>query len=459
MKGNARSVDTGSSSILDNLGVMGVSFQTAGIEVREKLTKSITTEILSKFKEQNTREGTPPEFVLLATCNRSEIYYFSGPSLGSETKEKLGDLLRASGVEEDSQIYHHLGKAAIVHLFEVSLGLGSLVIGETQILSQVRECWRISEESGLSGPIISKLFSKAYENARKFREANQDFSQGQNKSISHLALELIEHFSSKQRPNLLLVGSGKMIRLALQSIRRSKIGRLIVATKRKQVEGIDADLFVDVSEIGQIITKEKIDVVLTATSSLDGYILGLDNFAHASSLLSALLIVDIAVPRNVDPLVSTIGNVKLLDLDDLTEFVRQKKSEESEVVFRSRESIIPAADDFVMWMIQRFEINPPMVALRRKMEAIRLEEFQNALSRVPDLTDAEKEVMEKMSERLVRRLLHEPDNRLNQTVREYQLAKAIQYAQSIKDLFVPLEPTTDKPTEKKSQNSKISRQN
>ena len=191
---------------------------------------------------------------LLSTCNRIEIYYLNA---NFELSRALKDLFRTQQFQETFQIYHYVGIVAIKHLFEVAAGLDSLGLGEAQILSQVKESSKRSEEKGLSGPIISKLFSKAYENGRKLREENPEFALGLNKSVSHAVLELIASRFPLKKPNILLVGSGKMIRLAANSIDKTAVGSVVVASRKSQLDGIKADLTIQLSDIGRTIKNRK----------------------------------------------------------------------------------------------------------------------------------------------------------------------------------------------------------
>ena len=239
---------------LRKIGIVGVSFKTAPIAVREKLASNLRIENLEELKNRLAESGCD-EIALLSTCNRTEIYYFLGAN--SKFSETLKDLFRKQESQATFQIYHYVGIAAINHMFEVAAGLDSLVLGEAQILSQVKESGKRSEEKGLSGPIISKLFSKAFENGRKLREENPEFAHGLNKSVSRAVLELISSLFPMKKPNILLVGSGKMIRLAANSIDKTAVGTVVVASRKSQLDGIKADLTVQLSDIGRTIGEQK----------------------------------------------------------------------------------------------------------------------------------------------------------------------------------------------------------
>ena len=417
------------SFTISQIGVVGINFKTAPIAVREYLAKNITLERIAKSQDLADYES-----VLLSTCNRLEIYYREGT--GKLAKSIIA-LFQQIPLKEQFRFYQYEGTTAVAHLFDVAVGLDSLVIGEAQILSQVREAARSSGK--LCGPILSKMFMRAYECGKKLREENPEFSNGMKNSVSLHVLDLVtKRFEPlKKKPNLLLVGSGKMVRLAIASIDRSKLGTVDVAARRHILNGLEADSIVPLSGIGETIRRHKIDVVITATTAQE-HILRAEDLGD---LPQDLLILDISVPRNVDPRVSKLPSVTLLNLDDLKETTLDLQDHSS--FPKLRNSISLHVNDYVNWLKEYDEITPLLSALRKKVEAIREEEVQNALSRLPDLTVEQRLVMEKMTERIMRRFLHEPTEKLKQLAREYDGEKARQYTETLRELFSAVELEED----------------
>ncbi|HKW04169.1 MAG TPA: hypothetical protein VJN71_02605, partial [Nitrososphaerales archaeon] len=204
--------ETGVSSLGIRIGMIGTNFKIAQISAREQLARKITLEKLLRLR-LDEMEGGPTEIVLLSTCNRIEVYY------ASEEMEKTADILSACFTlpqstkrsEENFGTYEYSDGRAIEHLFEVAAGLDSLVIGEAQILAQVREASKIANERGLCGPLLAKLFSKAYDAGREIRESYPRFTNGFRNSVSLSVSDLISTHFEKKKPNILLIGSGKMI--------------------------------------------------------------------------------------------------------------------------------------------------------------------------------------------------------------------------------------------------------
>ncbi|MGI0078537.1 MAG: glutamyl-tRNA reductase [Nitrososphaerales archaeon] len=426
-----------------HVGVIGANFKTASIAAREDLARRITIEKLVHWRAKELGNGVT-EIVLLSTCNRVEIYY------ASEDLEKAAGTLRSlfllnKDPELDFKTYNYADSRAIEHLFEVSSGLDSLVIGEAQILSQVRDSCKLANERGLCGPALSKLFSKACSTGKEIREAYPKFTNGFRSSVSLSVIDLItDHYGNRElKPNILLVGSGKMIKLAASSFDRRKLGRVVVAARRQPLRELQADKIVQLSDLSRAIIEQDIDAVVTATSS-DDFVLKPSDVEPFSRMgrSKELLIVDISVPRNVDPQISKLfHNVTLLNLDDLRERIITPQDEASRFGEKAsdlaaiRASITIRKHEFISWMKESSEIAPLMVALRKKAETIRSEELDNALMRLSNLTPGQKDVVVKMSERIIRRFLHEPTSNLRNMIRKDEDVKSKEYAYLLRELF------------------------
>lgn len=427
------------------VGVIGVNFKTAPIEVREKLSKLVTIEALEKLQKES-RSSNDVESLLLSTCNRVEVYFASEDIAVS--RNLFTNLFLAESIDQnqkkDYHTYEYADERAIEHIFDVASGLDSLIVGEAQILQQVKQASTLASEKRLSGPILAKLFSKAYTTGKEIREAYPRFTNGFKNSVSLSVVELIaDHFRHRQGPNILLVGSGKMIRLAIGSLDNLSPHKVIVASRRNSPESIQADKIIPISDIGRTIIDDNIDVIITATSSSDYVITSneIDPFSMKEKD-KRLLILDISVPRNVDPSISKLyPNVKLINLDDLKEIVTSPELEAEKSPERRRElnsihrSIEARTNEFMFWLKESSDITPIMAQLRKKADSIRAEELQNAISRLSDLSPEERLVVQRMSERIIRRFLHEPTTNLKKVARNGESRRSREYASLLKTLF------------------------
>lgn len=434
------------------VGVMGVNFKTAPIEIRERLSKLVTIEAVENLIKQSSKVGSPEsESILLSTCNRVEVYFASEEL--AMTRNLFTRLFLDSSVDPNERVdyhtYEYADERAIEHVFKVASGLDSLIVGEAQILQQVKEAASISNERKISGPILSKLFSKACTTGREIREAYPRFTNGFKNSVSQSVVELIsDHFKDGLRPNILLVGSGKMIRLAIGSLDNLAPRRVIVASRRGVSGAIHADKFIPISEIGKAIVDDNIDVIISATASADFLITSKEIEPFAKNILEKnykkhLLIIDISVPRNVDPDVAKAYSriVKLVNLDDLKEIVTNPELEAEKSPERAKElesiwkSIEARTNEFMFWLKESSDINPIMAQLRKKADSIRSQEYQNAKSRMRELSTQEEMIIQRMSERIIRRFLHEPTINLKKAARNGEVRKSREYAALLKSLF------------------------
>ncbi len=425
------------------VGVIGVNFKTAPIEVREKLSRLVTIEALEKLQKEN-RSSSDVESLLLSTCNRVEVYFASEDLAVS--RNLFTNLFLADSIDQNQKIdyhtYEYADERAIEHIYEVASGLDSLIVGEAQILQQVKQASRVASEKKLSGPILAKLFSRAYTTGKEIREAYPRFTNGFRNSVSLSVVELIaDHFRNRVGPNILLVGSGKMIKIAIGSLDNLSPNRVIVASRRNSPDSIRADKIIPISDIGKTILEDNIDVIITATTSSD-YVIAKDELEPFSKQNRQLLILDISVPRNVDPRIAKLHpSVKLINLDDLKEIVTnpeleaEKSPEKRKELASIHRSIEARTNEFMFWLKESSDITPIMAQLRKKADSIRTEELQNAISRLQDLSPEEKLVVQRMSERIIRRFLHEPTANLKKVARNGESRKSREYASLLKNLF------------------------
>ena len=422
-----------------HIGVVGLSFKTAPIFVREVFARSMSIDALTKVKEEKLSKED--EIVLLSTCNRIEIYFASRNV--EQTSMNVAGLfeLERFVVGRDFRTYDLTDANAISHLFNVAAGLDSLVVGESQILSQVRDAYKSSAESRLCGYYLSKLFTKAYNVGREIRSSHPGIAGRSKNSISSVVTQLISEFSETRyksaKPNVLLVGSGKMIRLAINSVDRSKLGNLLVASRRSTPNDILAET-VPLSNLASTIESRKIDIIVTATSSDSYLITPGDLMANTKQRNKAqpLLIIDISVPRNVDPFIAEdCEGVLLYNIDDLKNLLPEKDDEIGAILPRMRSTISEKTDEFLAWVDQRLAITPVLNSLRRGAEAIRTQELENALQRLPDITPEERRVIEKMTDRIIRRFLDTPSNNLKAAVKELDEISIANYTSVLSEVF------------------------
>lgn len=329
----------------------------------------------------------------------------------------------------------------------MAAGFDSLVVGEAQILTQVKQALHTVEIHKLSGRVLSRLFLKSYSTGREVREKYAYITNGFRNSVSSSVADLVSgkfNTDKGRKLSVFLIGSGKMAKLAVASFReKGLLRRMIVATRRSRLEGIDADRIVHVSEISRVLSEESIDIGVAA-SAVEEYLITnevLEPFINTSATGKELLIFDISLPRNIDPqIVTRYKNIELIKLDDLRthlhsfDNITAGSDQVSGELSAVRSLIGLRSGEFLSWLKENSVITPVMASLRRNAEDIRSQEVSNACSRLPDITPEQKQAIEKMSERIVRRLLDAPTSRVKELIIDGD-SRPEEYVAVLKDLF------------------------
>jgi glutamyl-tRNA reductase len=302
--------------------VAGVSHKTAPVEVREQL--AVRPSHLVDAAEVLKLFGYLDEVVLLSTCNRVEIYGTTERASGDI--KSLFRLLSAESREMDNYIYVHEGAHAVRHLLRVTAGLDSMALGETEITGQIKNAYETAREAGLTGPVLNRLFQRAFQTTKEIRTRT---AIGRSTvSIKSAAVELIENAFSGDLANksVMVIGAGEMGERCVQLLVKKGVRSIFVSSRSFDRAsdlanrcGGDAVCFGDC-----LFEVRDVDVVVAATSS-GQTLLALDDIENLmkSRRNRALLLVDLSVPRNIDPAASQLENVTMYNIDDLEALARQ----------------------------------------------------------------------------------------------------------------------------------------
>ena len=304
------------------LFVAGVSHKTAPIEVREQL--AVQDDELVDVAHYLKWFRHLDEVVLLSTCNRVEIY---GTTQGSMDSIKSAlQILSVESLDLDPYIYVHQDAAAARHLFSVTAGLDSMTLGETEITGQIKNAYATAHEAGLTGPVLNPLFQRAFQATKEIRTRTA-IGRG-TVSIKSAAVELIERAFSDDLANksVMVLGAGEMAKRCVQLLVKKGVGSIFVSSRSfdRAIDltnrcGGNAVCFGDC-----LFEMRDVDVVVAATSS-GQTLLALDDIENLmkSRKTRPLLLIDLAVPRNIDPAVSQLENVTLYNIDDLAALARK----------------------------------------------------------------------------------------------------------------------------------------
>ena len=419
--------------------VVGTDHTTASIELRERLACSSRQipQVLNAAKQ------AMQECVLLSTCNRTELYAVCEGSEQDRTY-LLHILSEARNIAYDElnlHCYTLLNEQAIEHLFGVACGLYSLVPGEPQIQGQVAEALEIAQGGGYAGPITSALFRAALVVGKR---ARRETSISRNAaSISHVAVQLARHlFANFQEASVLLVGSGQMSELAARNLRDNGAQRLVIVNRTHanaidlaQSLGATHRPFTDLAE-----ALVEADIVISSTRAPRAIITHeLMQRVIERRNGRSLLLIDIALPRDVDPAVGALPGIHLYNLDDLQAEVERGISLRLQEVEHVRAIIAEEVASYQRWLAG-LSVVDTISELRQHADALRQQELARTLRQLPpSLSEREVAAVQELTTRLINKLLHTPMLRLKDAAAAGQ---GHIYTEAMRYLF-NLEETTD----------------
>ncbi|HEX9615115.1 MAG TPA: glutamyl-tRNA reductase [Bacteroidota bacterium] len=388
-----------------NLLCVGISHHTAPLEIRERLWYS---EDEVKAALPKLRQGDSFEAVMFSTCNRTEVYAYS-PAEDTLDPKLVRDFLCAEkGVADISEqsFRTYTGAEAIEHLYSVASGIDSLVIGDVQILAQVKEGLAAAVESGNAGFFLSKLFQSAFHTAKRARSGTR-IGEGA-VSVSYAAVELAERiFESFAEKSALVIGAGDTAQLTAKHLRSRNIGKLYITNRTAERSQYLAGM-VGGTAIPYETYAEKlpgIDIIVSSVSS-DQYVLTTEALREVNKRREsgALFIIDIGVPRNIDPKCKDLENVFLYDLDSLNGLVRENELKRVNEISKVKRIIAEEQAEFIHWM-SGLHATPTIAALTELIEGIRKEEVQKNINR---FDPRDRDLVELVTKRIVNKILHAP---------------------------------------------------
>ena len=392
------------------LAVLGLNHKTAPVEVRE--CYSCPEEAVKQSLRRLDEHEDFLECVVLSTCNRTEVYAVledvDDPS--AVMLEFLDRLAVPAGQEAAMDyLFFHSGEACIRHLFYVAASIDSLVVGEGQILSQVKKAYSMAKDCGATSTVLNTLFNRAIAAGKKVRtETRIAYSAV---SVSYAAVELARQLLGDLTiANVLILGAGEMSELTARHLVENGVKTVFVSNRNhKRAEEL-AEKF-----HGQAVPFEhfmqwavKTDIIITSTGA-PHYIVNSWDVAHIMPQRAGrpLIFIDIAVPRDVEPEVAAIAGVSLYNIDNLNAVVDSNRRERLREA-RKAEKILEKEAAELTERFRYLSYQPVLSRLKDKAEAIRQREVKRAMAKLPDLSPEDRRVMENMSRMLVRKLLRDP---------------------------------------------------
>ncbi|MFC7684518.1 glutamyl-tRNA reductase [Ureibacillus sp. GCM10028918] len=389
--------------------VVGLNYKTAPVEIREKL--SFIENELPNAMAALRKEKSILEDVIVSTCNRTEIYAVVDQLHTGRyyIKQFLAKWFDISVTEFDEHLYIREDDDSLHHLFRVTSGIDSMVLGETQILGQVKKSFLEAQEVGTTGTIYNQLFKQAVTFAKR---AHNETTINENAvSVSYAAVELAKKiFGTLKNKHVAILGAGKMGELAIQNLYGNGVGKVTVVNRTfEKAEKLASKFNGDAKSMQELqcILLEA-DILISSTGATD-YVIDFELMQYVERLRKGkpLFMVDIAVPRDIDPRISDLPNVFLYDIDDLQGIVEANLAEREQAAKEITDMIGQEVIQFKDWFAT-LGVVPVISALRKKANRIQQETMTSIENKMPNLTEREIKILNKHTKSIINQLLKDP---------------------------------------------------
>jgi glutamyl-tRNA reductase len=415
--------------------LVGLNHRTAPVEVRERV--SFTNEQARRAAEQLRERGILEETLVLSTCNRSEVYgvppessHECAPGLSSFLSEFHAVRMEVLGVS----LYHHYDREAVRHLFRVAAGLDSMMLGEAEILGQVREAYRFAHEHGATGPVLNRLFQGALEVGKRVRTETELGARPM--SVASAGVKLAERiFGKLSERSALVLGAGTISEQVVSQLRDRGITHLYVMNRsRDRADELAKQYGGEVVGWGEWEKALQLPDVIVSSVATEEPVLRRDIVERAMAMRGnrAVFLMDLGLPRNIDASVAKLYNVYVYNMDDLSEIVEQNRN--------ARQSEVPKAENIVDEHVAKYlswqasvELVGLVDALRAKVKEERASFIRSRMESVKHLTETDRVHVEKLMDEMLEKLLLEPAERLRG---EKELRRKIQNVEALRDLFL-----------------------
>ncbi len=393
-----------------NLIVFGINHKTAPVEIREKL--SIPEHKLEEHLAlMNSKTPGLVEKVILSTCNRVEIYARANDIEKGvdQIKRFLSDYHEISMDDLEKSTYVYLLEDAVEHLFKVASSLDSMVVGEPQILGQVKDAYRNAKELRATGTILNNLFERSFSVAKRVRTETAISENAV--SVSYAAVELARKiFGDLNGKTVMLIGAGEMIELAARNLLSQGVKTVLVSNRTyKRAVELATELNGEAIKFDDLHDElKRCDIVISST--------GAPHFVVRSDLAMKVIgernhrpmfFIDIAVPRDIEPSVNDIDNCYLYDIDDLKNVVEANLAEREKEAGKAEEIVKNEVGEFLVW-VDRLEAAPIISAIKEQAERTRQAEIKKSIKRLGEITKEQEEAIERLTSSIVNKILHQP---------------------------------------------------
>jgi glutamyl-tRNA reductase len=400
--------------------ILGINHKTAPVALREKVAFS-EDRLIAALRTLRQENGVS-EVVILSTCNRTEVYW-SGSASGAELSQWL-ERHHGNDLDLAASLYNHQESSAVEHAFSVASGLDSMVLGEAQILGQLKDAYRVAQENGSTGPVLNKLFQAAFSAAKRVRSETRIGANAV--SLASATVSLARRvYSDLGDHSALLIGAGEMNALTARHLMSAGVKRMVIANRTlERAQSLAAEInayAVGLNDLDKELTQA--DIVISCTASPVPLVTKRAvEHAIRARRRRPIFMVDMAVPRDIEAEVADLEDVYLFSIDDLQQLVNENLQQREAAAGGARELIAEEVNRFLAESRAQ-DAGPAIRALRQQAEAIRQQTLEQA-RRMAASGKPTDEVIEYLANTLTNRLLHAPTQALRQAAELADLALA-----------------------------------
>jgi glutamyl-tRNA reductase len=393
---------------MSEIVLLGINHKTAPVEVRECI--AFTEDESTTAQKLLHTEPFIKEVLLFSTCNRVEVLLVTDDKSKAiaATKKFISEFNKIPLEQFESALYCHEGDDAVRHVFRVAASLDSMVVGEPQILGQIKDAYRSATSIKCSGVILNRLLHRTFFVAKRIRTETGIGDRAV--SISYAAVELARKiFGALDGKKVLLIGAGEMAELAVEHLIRNRANEIFVANRTFENGVVLANKFkgtpIRFEEIGDSL--QSVDIIISSTGASD-FVITRDEVKKSIRIRRSrpLFFIDIAVPRDIDPKINRLSNSYVYDIDDLTGIIDENIEDRNKEAVKGERIVDEAVIRFREWY-DSLDIVPTIVALRKKLESIAAAEVKKTLQS-NQISDAKASAIYRMTNSLINKILHDP---------------------------------------------------
>lgn len=395
--------------VMSEILLLGLSHKTAEVELRERLacSKDDAVRLLDRFKSEESLD----ESYVLSTCNRFEVVVVcsSADVAEASVKSVISDFRGVPLSDFEGAFYSLKGDEAVRHIFRVGAGLDSLVLGEPQILGQIKDAYHLAVARKSSGMILNRLFHRAFQTAKKIR--TETGIGGSAVSISYAAIELAKKiFGNLEGRKVLMIGAGEMAELAVAHLIRQRVGKVTVVNRTlSRAVDLASRFGGDSASMDELTSLLVFSDIIISSTGAPGFIIERDMVKSAMKKRGnrPAFFIDIAVPRDIDPEINRLANAYVYDIDDLKGVIDENLENRSKEAVKGDRIVDEASIKFRKWL-DGLDIVPTIVDLKNRLESIADMELSRTLPGMRELSEEELEALKRMMQGFVGKILHNP---------------------------------------------------